>query len=91
MLGAQAFKFLLCLHLGDTWWESEIEQKFRSADGATAMLELLAAQPDCVAYINKRGCSWVPWGDAEITSHTGPALARVAAFTNDEQVHFTAS
>ena len=45
-----------------------------------------AVQPDCVAYINRRGCNWVPWGEAVLTRHTGPALALVAAFTNSEQV-----
>ena len=65
---------------------SEFDQKFKDADGATAMLELIAAQPDCVVAINKPGRKWVPWGDAELTASTGPALARVAAFTKNQQV-----
>ncbi len=63
-----------------------IDQKFAEANGATAMLELLAAQPDCVVAINKSERQWVPWGSAELTASTGPALARVAAFTKSHQV-----
>ena len=64
----------------------EFDQKFKDANGATAMLELLAAQPDCVVAINKPGREWVPWGDAELSPSTGPALACVAAYTKNCQV-----
>lgn len=85
-IGAQAFELLLSLRFGDAEWELEFDEKFKAADGATAMLELLAAQPNCVAAINKPGHNWVPWGDAELSDSTGPALACVAAFTNNHQV-----
>ncbi len=84
--GAQAFELLLSQRLGDAEWMPEFDRKFKDANGATALLELLAAQPGCVAAINKPGRDWVPWGDAELTDSTGPALARVAAFTKNFQV-----
>ena len=51
------------------------------------MLTLLSAQPDMVHAINKPGRGWVPWGAAKpLTDVTGPALARVAAFTKNQEV-----
>mmetsp|Transcript_17966 Transcript_17966/g.54084 ORF Transcript_17966/g.54084 Transcript_17966/m.54084 type:complete len:1026 (-) Transcript_17966:920-3997(-) len=83
---AQAFQLLLCLHLGDAQWEKDMDQKFDDVDGASAMLTLLSAQPDMVHAINKPGRGWVPWGAAKpLTDVTGPALARVAAFTKNQE------
>lgn len=84
----QAFKVLLKMHMADAKWGKDTAEHFQRANGAAAMLTLLAAQPDLVNVINSKKPARVPWGTAlsQMDETTGCGLCRVATFTKDEEV-----